>query len=82
MYNSKRRNNPSTDIQRKTCETILYTMIKMQKDKVLKSLGNSKFPEDSVMVMYINRVIKVNILNKLYIYQIILLSLCVFSIST
>lgn len=39
-------------------------MVKLRCDKVLKSLANSEFPKDSVMVVYIHKLLKVNIINK------------------
>jgi len=46
----------------RTCKTVLYTMVKVHSDKVLKSLANLKLPKDSIIVDYILKTLRVKMI--------------------
>ncbi|XP_050054425.1 protein mini spindles-like isoform X3 [Aphis gossypii] len=48
----------SCDIPMRTCKTVLYTMVKVRSDKVLKSLANLKLPKDSIIVDYVLKTLR------------------------
>lgn len=54
----------SSDAPLKTYKTILYTMVMIDSNKVLESLTRPEFPEDSDMVVYVHKVLKVKFNDK------------------
>lgn len=41
--------------------TLLHTLVKLHSDKILESLSRSQLPDDSEMVLYLRKLLKVTV---------------------